>query len=129
MAIRSATSLRSAFGSEAQARRELRVEDSRLLVRNKIHETVLLRRRLGLGVVIGVDFWRAVFIGSAINHWLEIEVAVPRRAGGLPLQPVGVPRIPRGPRPKEYAADEVDDENDLRGHHANGANRDELVQA
>ena len=57
----------------------------------------VLRRRLRLRVVVGVDFRRAVFVRAAVDHRLEIEVAVARRARGLPFQRVGVPRIPARP--------------------------------
>ena len=46
----------------------------------------IVRRRLSLRIVIGVDFRRAVFVRPAVDDRLEIEVAVARRAGGRPFQ-------------------------------------------
>ena len=88
----------------------------------------VIRRRLGLRIVIGVDFRRAVFVRPAINDRLEIEVAVARRAGGRPFQRVGVPGIAPDARAEEDAVDEVDGKDDLVATMPMAQIGDELVQ-
>src|SRR5476651_2113231 len=56
----------------------------------------LLRRRLRLRIVVGVDFGRSVLVGTAVDHRLKIEIAMPGRAGRLPFQTIGMPRIAAG---------------------------------
>ena len=66
------------------------------------------RRRLRLRIVVGVDFRRAVFVRTAVDDRLEVEVAVARRARCHPFQAVGVPRIAAARAAEEHAVDEVD---------------------
>src|SRR4051794_26930576 len=89
---------------------------------------LVLRRRLRLRKVISTYFRRTVFIRPAVNHRLEIEVAVARRTGRLPFECVGVPRISTRGRSEEYAVEEIQDEDDLRGYHQHRANGHELVE-
>src|SRR5262245_39583294 len=75
------------------------------------------RRRIGLRVVIFIRFRRAVFVRSAVNHGLEVEVAVARWAWALPFERVAVPRISASSRAEENAVEEVDGEDDLGADH------------
>ena len=86
-----------------------------------------LRRRLCLRIMIAPRLWRTIFVGSAVYDWLEVKVAVPRRAGRRPLQRVGSPRIPSNRLAEEYAADEIPSEDYLNCNHRDRADRHELV--
>src|SRR3954452_16835683 len=88
-----------------------------------------LRRRHVLRIEINIYFWRAVFVRPAINHGLEIEVAMPWRARRLPFQRIRVPRITTRRRTEANAVEEIHRENDLRADHQNGAPRHKLVQS
>jgi len=63
------------------------------------------------------------------NNWLEIEIAVPRRARRLPFKAVSVPWVSTDTRAVENAVEEIDDEHDLRQHQNDRRNRDERVSA
>ena len=97
---------------------------------NSVGQLTLRRfpRGLGLRVIIFLSFGRTIFIRSAVNDRLEIEIAMSRRAGGLPFQAIRLPGISPRTRPEKHAAKEVDDENDLNPHENERTPADEHVQ-
>src|SRR3954463_2543568 len=78
---------------------------------------LVLRRRLLLRGIVGIHFPRAVLIRPAVDHGLKIEIAMAGRARRLPLQRVGMPRIPPRGRAEEYAVEEINYEDNLRPDH------------